>query len=83
MSRITVVEVKGVPSHRRDSVEAAIAAAGSVLSEDHEAWVVPARRPPAYNVRITGPRGFYREVRFGGPETEAEIAASIRTAIAS
>lgn len=83
MSRITVVDLKGVPTHRRDCVEAAIAAAGSSLLEEHEAWVVPARRPPAYNVRITGPRGFYREIRFGGPETEAEIAASIRSAIAS
>ncbi|GEM_PF-1625041 len=83
MSRITVVDVKGVPSHRRDCVEAAITAAGSILSEDHEAWVVPARRPPAYSVRITGPRGFYREIRFGGPETEAEIADTIRQAIAS
>jgi len=83
MSRITVVEMKGVPSHRRDCVEAAILEAGSFLVEDHEAWVVPARRPPAYNVRITGPRGFYREVRFGGPESEAEIAAIIRQAMAS
>jgi len=80
--QLEIVDVKGIPVDRRHSVEAAITAAGSCLSEHHEAWVVPARRPPAYAVRITGPRGFYREIQFRGRETEAEICDTIRQAIA-
>ena len=81
MSCITVVDIKGVPLDRRDTVHAAITAGGSDLSEEHEVWVVPARRPPAYAVRITGPRGFYREIKFQGRETEAQITSSVRDAV--
>jgi hypothetical protein len=78
---MTVCDIKGIPSHRRAEVEGAVTAAGSVLSSGHEAWVVPARKPPAYAVRIVGPRGFYREIRFAGRETPAEIEQSIRASI--
>ena len=77
---ITVCDVKGVPIQRRAGVEAAVTAGGVGLSEHLEAWVVPARKPPAFVVRIVGPRGFYREIRFAGRETEAEIEQSIRRA---
>jgi hypothetical protein len=83
MARIDIVDVKGIPLDRRAVVRAAISLAGSELSEDHEAWVVPSRRPPAYAVRITGPRGFYREIKFAGRETETEIAISVRKAVES
>ena len=78
---LTVADVKGVPVDRRASIEQAVMAGGSLLSPDHEAWVVPARKPPAYSVRIVGPRGFYREIRFAGPETPSEIEASVRQGI--
>lgn len=83
MARIEIVDVKGIPLDRRAAVREAIALAGSDLAVDHEAWVVPARRPPAYTVRITGPRGFYREVKFAGRETGAEIATRVRNAVES
>ena len=83
MAHIEIVEVKGIPLDRHDIVRAAISSAASCLAEGHEAWVVPARRPPAYAVRITGPRGFYREVKFAGRESEAEIANSLRSAVES
>ena len=83
MSRIEIVDVKGVPLERRAAVREAITSAGSDLAADHEAWVVPARRPPAYAVRITGPRGFYREIKFAGRETGAEIATKVRNAVES
>lgn len=83
MAHIEIVEVKGIPLDRHDIVRAAINSAASCLAEGHEAWVVPARRPPAYAVRITGPRGFYREVKFAGRESEAEIANSLRSAVES
>ena len=81
MAHIEIVEVKGIPLDRRDLVRAAIKEAVSNLSEKHEAWVVPTRRPPGYAVRITGPRGFYREVKFAGRESAAEIATSVRNAV--
>ena len=83
MARIEIVDVKGIPLDRRDAVREAITLAGSDLDADHEAWVVPARRPPAYAVRITGPRGFYREIKFAGCETGAEISTRVRRAVES
>ena len=83
MAHIEIVEVKGVPLDRRDLVRAAISSVAGCLSENHEAWVVPTRRPPGYAVRITGPRGFYREVKFAGRESAAEIASTIRNAVGS
>ena len=77
-SGVTVSDVKGIPSHRRKSVEEAVIAGCSSLTAEHEAWVVPARKPPGYAVRIIGPRGFYREIKFAGKETEAEIENRIR-----
>ena len=78
---LVVCEIQGVPVHRRASIEEAVIAGGSSLSSEHEAWVVPARKPPAYTVRIVGPRGFYREIRFAGRETPAEVEQSIRKSI--
>jgi len=83
MTRIEIVDVKGIPVDRRETVREAIALAGSNLLAHHEAWVVPARRPPAYAVRITGPRGFYREIKFAGQETGSEIATRVRKAVES
>jgi len=83
MAHIEIVEVKGIPLDRQDLVRAAIRSAATCLSENHEAWVVPTRRPPGYAVRITGPRGFYREVKFAGRESAAEIVSSVRNAVES
>jgi hypothetical protein len=77
-SRFSLLDIKGIPAARRDTVKAAVLAGALHLSEDYEAWIVPARRPPGYAVRIIGPRGFYREAKFAGHETESEITASIR-----
>lgn len=78
---LTVSEIQGVPVDRRATIEEAVLAGGSSLSSEHEAWVVPARKPPAYAVRIVGPRGFYREIRFAGRETSAEIEHSVRKSV--
>jgi hypothetical protein len=77
-SRFSLLDIKGIPASRRESVKAAVLAAAQHLSEDYEAWIVPARRPPGYAVRIIGPRGFYREAKFAGHEAEGEITESIR-----
>lgn len=78
---ITVVEVKGVPPHRRDSLAAAVVSGGSSLTELYEAWVVPARKPPAYKVRVVGPRGFYREIHFSGAETDLDVESRVRDSV--
>lgn len=78
---LTVSDVKGVPPHRRRHVVAAVVAGASGLGAGHEAWVVPARKPPAYSVRIIGPRGFYRQIPFAGPETDAEIEQRVRAGV--
>jgi len=77
-SGVTISDVQGIAPHRRKSVEEAVIAGCSNLSANYEAWVVAARKPPGYAVRIIGPRGFYREVKFAGGEPEAEIEARIR-----
>jgi hypothetical protein len=77
-SHFSIIDIKGIPGARRDQVKAAVIAGGQHLSEGYEAWIVPARRPPAYAVRVIGPRGFYREVKFTGHETETEITESTR-----
>ena len=81
VSELTVSDIKGIPVHRRKGVEQAVIAGADGLSSEYEAWVVPARKPPAYSVRVVGPRGFYLEVRFTGPETDAEIERAMRRAI--
>jgi len=80
-SGIQISDIKGVPSHRRKTVEGAVLAGASRLSDAHEAWIVPTRKPPGFAVRIIGPRGFYREIRFAGLETELEIEHRVRHAI--
>ena len=75
---MTVIRVSGVPPDRRNLVGAAILSGGDALGAEFEAWVVAARRPPAFIVHIIGPGGFYRQERFCGRETPAEIAQRIR-----
>jgi hypothetical protein len=75
---ITLLSVTGVAPDRRESVKAAIIAAGGNLRARYEAWVVGALRPPAYIVRVIGPSGFYREEKFTGREPAVEITERIR-----
>ena len=36
---LTVFEVKGIPGHRREPIEAAVVAGGKHLSATYEAWI--------------------------------------------
>ena len=80
-SHFSITDINGIPGTRREQVTAAILAGGQHLSEGYEAWIVAARRPPGYALRVIGPRGFYREVKFAGHETAAEITESTRRAL--
>jgi hypothetical protein len=36
---LTVFDVKGIPSHRRERIESAVVAGGKDATGQHEAWV--------------------------------------------
>lgn len=80
---ISVLDIQGIPADRRESTRAALIAGSQGVPGNYEAWIVPARRPPGYFVRIIGPRGFYREAQFTGRETEVEIADRVRLTMRS
>jgi hypothetical protein len=51
--RLTVFDVKGVPGHRRERIEAAVVAGGKHAAGPHEAWMAdPFKR--GFRVLITG-----------------------------
>jgi hypothetical protein len=80
---IAVLDIQGIPADRRESTKAAVVAGSQGLLGNYEAWIVPARRPPGYFIRVIGPRGFYREAQFTGRETAAEIAERVRQTMQS
>lgn len=80
---IAILDIQGIPADRRESTRAAVVAGSQGLPGNYEAWIVPARRPPGYFVRVIGPRGFYREAQFTGSETETEIAQRVRQTMCS
>ena len=80
-SRFSILEIHGIPRSSRDRVTAAMMAGGEHLPEGYEGWIVPARRPPGYALRVIGPRGFYREIKFTGHESEDQITVCTRQAL--
>jgi hypothetical protein len=62
---ITVFEIRGIPGHRRERVEAAVVAGGKHLAGPH-----------GFKVLITGPHGFEWAVAFALDDNPAVIAAS-------
>jgi len=77
----SILEIRGIPLARRSQVEVAVLEGGQHLPEGFEGWIVPARRPPGYAVRVIGPHGFYREVKFDGHEEVEEITRRTRVAL--
>lgn len=77
---LTVFDVKGVPSHRRERIEPAVVAGGKHLAAPHEGWIAV---DPQGKVRvlITGPQGFQRVVTFAPDETSAVITDMVRATL--
>lgn len=75
---LTVFDVKGVPGHRRERIEAAVVAGGKHTEEPREAWISadPFRR--GFRVLITGAHGFERNVIFALDDDPGVIAERIR-----
>jgi len=78
---LTIFDVKGVPSTRRERIEMAVMAGARGLSGPYEGWIStdPVRRD--VRVVITGAHGFQREVRFAVNEELAVITERVRATL--
>jgi hypothetical protein len=75
---ITVFDVKGVPGHRRERIEAAVVAGGKHASVSYEAWIAADPFKAGFRLLITGPHGFERSVMFAIDDDPAVIADRVR-----
>lgn len=75
---LTVFDVKGVPGHRRERIEAAVVAGGKQTEGPHEAWISADPFKSGFRVLITGPHGFERTAMFALDEDPAVIAERVR-----
>jgi hypothetical protein len=75
---LTVFQIKGVPGHRRERIEAAVVAGGRQATGPHEAWIATDPFRGGVKVLITGPHGFERTVTFALDDDPAVIAEQVR-----
>src|SRR5580693_2891915 len=75
---ITVFDIKGVPGHRRERIEAAVGAGGKHTKAPHEAWIAADTFKGGFRVLITGSHGFERTVTFAIDDDPAVIAERVR-----
>ena len=75
---LTVFQIKGVPGHRRERIEAAVVAGGRHASGPHEAWIAADPFRGGVKVLITGRHGFERTVTFALDDHPAVIAERVR-----
>jgi hypothetical protein len=75
---ITVFDVKGVPGHRRERIEAAIVAGGKDASVSYEAWIAADPFKGGFRLLLTGPHGFERTVALAIDDDAAVITDRVR-----
>ena len=75
---VTVFQIKGVPGHRRERIEAAVVAGGRHASGPHEAWIAADPFRGGVKMLITGRHGFERTVSFALDDDPAVIAERVR-----
>ena len=75
---LTVFDIKGLPGHRRERIEAAVVAGGRHASGPHEAWIAADPFRGGSRVLITGPHGFERSVTFKINDDPAVLAERVR-----
>jgi hypothetical protein len=75
---LTVFDIKGVPSSRRERIEAAVVAGGRHASGPHEAWIAADPFSGGFRILTTGPSGFERNVTFAIDDDPAVIADRVR-----
>ena len=71
---ITVFDLKGVPGHRRERIEAAVVAGGKHVSTSYEGWIAADPFKGGCRLLITGPQGFERTVTLAIDDDPAVIA---------
>jgi hypothetical protein len=64
---LTVFDIKGIPGHRRERIEAAVVAGGKHTKTPHEAWIAADPFNGWFRVLITGSHGFERTATFAIP----------------
>lgn len=75
---LTVFDIKGVPSHRRDRIEAAVVAGGKHARGPHEAWIASDPFKGGFRLLITGPQAFERTLVLSFDDDPAVIAEGVR-----
>jgi hypothetical protein len=76
--RLTVFDIKGIPGHRRERIEAAVVAGGKRVAGPYEAWIAADPFRGGFKVLITGPHGFERTVACKIDDDPAMIAERVR-----
>jgi hypothetical protein len=75
---LTVFDCKGISATRRESIEAAVEAAGKHVAQPYEGWIIADPFRGGVRVLITGPQGFERTVAFALDEAPATITQRVR-----
>jgi hypothetical protein len=78
---LTVFDCKGIPSTRRERIEAAVEAGGKHVAESYEGWIAADPFRGGVRVLITEPQGFERSVAFAIDEDSGVIAQQVRETI--
>jgi len=75
---VTVFDIKGIPGHRRQRIEAAVVSGGKHIIAPYEAWIAADPSNGGFRLLITGPHGFERTVTIAIDDDPAVIAESVR-----
>jgi hypothetical protein len=75
---VTVFDIKGLPGHRRERIEAAVVAGGKHAKGPHEAWIAADPFKGGFRVLMTGPHGFERTMTFAIDDDPSDIAERVR-----
>jgi len=75
---VTVFDIKGLPGHHRERIEAAVVAGGKQTKTPHEAWISADPFKGGFRVLITGGNGFERTVTFAIDDEPSVIAERVR-----
>jgi hypothetical protein len=75
---ITVFDVKSIPAHRRERIEAAVVSGGKHVSGPHEAFIAADPFRGGVKVLLTGPHGLERTVTFALDDDPVLIAERVR-----
>ena len=78
---LTVFDIKGLPGHRRERIEAAVVAGGRHVAGPYEAWIAADPFNSGFRVLIAGPHGFERIVTFAIDDNPAVVAERVRQSL--